>query len=96
VEKYLPEFKGQMVAGPDGTETRQAPRHPITVREIMSHTSGIVLASEKTLERAVCAGDRRLDLHSFRAGLCEKVWPMTGQQHGVILTTPHVRDIPIR
>ena len=51
VEKYLPEFKGQMVAGPEGTDTPHPPKHPITVREIMSHTSGLVLASEKTLRR---------------------------------------------
>jgi len=51
VEKYLPEFKGQMVAASDGTESTHPPKHPITVREIMSHTSGLVLASEKTLKR---------------------------------------------
>ena len=49
VEKYLPEFTGQQVEQ-DGIEMHP-PRHPITVREIMSHTSGLVLASEKTLKR---------------------------------------------
>ncbi|MEO6787930.1 MAG: serine hydrolase domain-containing protein [Chthoniobacteraceae bacterium] len=49
VEKYLPEFKGQQVEE-TGIEMHP-PRHPITVREIMSHTSGLVLASEKTLKR---------------------------------------------
>jgi CubicO group peptidase (beta-lactamase class C family) len=49
VEKFLPEFKGQMVEA-EGIEMHP-PRHPITVREIMSHTSGLVLASEKTLKR---------------------------------------------
>jgi CubicO group peptidase (beta-lactamase class C family) len=39
VEKYLPEFKGQMVAE-DGIEMHP-PRHPITVREVMDHTSGV-------------------------------------------------------
>lgn len=39
VEKYLPEFKGQMVAE-DGIEMHP-PKHPITVREIMAHTSGV-------------------------------------------------------
>lgn len=48
VEKYLPEFKGQMVK--QGDQPPHRPRHPITVREIMSHTSGLVLASEKTLK----------------------------------------------
>lgn len=48
VEKYLPEFKGQMVLEGDQLHS---PAHPITVREIMSHTSGLVLASDKTLKR---------------------------------------------
>ena len=40
VEKYLPEFKGQQVAaGPDGK--LKTPVHPITVRNILSHTSGL-------------------------------------------------------
>jgi CubicO group peptidase (beta-lactamase class C family) len=43
VEKYLPEFKGQLVA--DGSGPPHSPAHPITVREIMSHTSGLVPAS---------------------------------------------------
>jgi len=42
VETYLPEFKGQMVE--QGDQPPHPPRHPITVREIMSHTSGLVLA----------------------------------------------------
>ena len=49
VEKFLPEFKGQQVKEADGT--LHPPRHPITVREIMSHTSGLVLANEKDLKR---------------------------------------------
>ena len=49
VEKYLPEFKGQTVQ--QGDQPAHPPRHPITVREIMSHTSGLVLANEKTLKR---------------------------------------------
>ncbi len=51
VEKYLPEFKGQTVAGTAGSDTSHPPKHPITVREIMSHTSGLVLASDKTLKQ---------------------------------------------
>jgi len=44
VEKYLPEFKGQQVAaGPDGK--LKAPAHPITVRNILSHTSGLPFKS---------------------------------------------------
>lgn len=43
VEKYLPEFKGQMVnlsTDPKKPEL-VAPRHPILVREVLSHTSGL-------------------------------------------------------
>lgn len=49
VENYLPEFKGQQVAASDGS--LHSPRHPITVREIMCHTSGLILASDKSLKR---------------------------------------------
>ena len=49
VEKYLPEFKGQMVAG-DKDQPLHPPKHPITVREIMDHTSGLVRANEPTLK----------------------------------------------
>jgi CubicO group peptidase (beta-lactamase class C family) len=43
VEKYLPEFKGQMVNISTDPKTTElvAPRHPITVREVLSHTSGL-------------------------------------------------------
>lgn len=57
VEKYLPEFTGQMVAAPDGAESAHPPMHPITVREIMCHTSGLVLASEKTLKQTHVLAD---------------------------------------
>jgi CubicO group peptidase (beta-lactamase class C family) len=43
VEKYLPEFKGQMVVDEnDKTHTPQPARHPITIKEIFSHTSGMI------------------------------------------------------
>jgi CubicO group peptidase (beta-lactamase class C family) len=41
VEKYLPEFAGQLVAA--GDEPARRPAHPITIREIMNHTSGLGL-----------------------------------------------------
>lgn len=44
VEKYLPEFKGQMVV--ENGQAPHPPKHPITVREIMSHTSGLISASD--------------------------------------------------
>ncbi len=47
VEKYLPEFKGQMVvAEKDGGHVLlKKPRHPITVRNVLSHTSGLPFKS---------------------------------------------------
>jgi CubicO group peptidase (beta-lactamase class C family) len=43
VEKYLPEFRGQMVAveRDDNHMLLRKPAHPITVREVLSHTSGL-------------------------------------------------------
>ena len=42
VEKYLPEFRGQMVAEiKDGVKTLRKPARPITVRDCMTHTSGL-------------------------------------------------------
>jgi len=43
VEKYLPEFKGQMVLveKDENHVLLKRPSHPILVREILSHTSGI-------------------------------------------------------
>jgi enterochelin esterase family protein len=40
VEKYLPEFKGQLVKDPKGGPP-VAPGHPPLVRELLSHTSGL-------------------------------------------------------
>ena len=47
VEKYLPEFKGQMfVAEKDGEhKLLKQPAHPITVRNVLSHTSGLPFKS---------------------------------------------------
>lgn len=47
VEKYLPEFRGQwLIAEQDGTHQRLThPAHPITIREILSHTAGLPFAS---------------------------------------------------
>ncbi len=43
VEKYLPEFKGQMYIAEQTGEHQllKKPRHPILIREILSHTSGL-------------------------------------------------------
>ena len=43
VEQYLPEFRGQQVVsnvGPDSGRLRM-PDHPITIRDLMTHTAGI-------------------------------------------------------
>src|SRR5260370_208170 len=45
-EKYRPEFKGQLVVEANDTEHPPLPRHPITVTEILSHTSGVVPAGD--------------------------------------------------
>ena len=55
VEKFLPEFKGQMVQ--EGDQPARPPRHPITVREIMNHTSGLVLANDKALKHPLSLKD---------------------------------------
>jgi CubicO group peptidase (beta-lactamase class C family) len=48
VEKYLPEFKGQwLVVEQDGEHMLlRKPKHPITVKNILSHTSGLPFASK--------------------------------------------------
>lgn len=46
VEKHLPEFRGQMVIAAthaDGSRTVRKPARPITVRDLMTHTSGMML-----------------------------------------------------
>ena len=47
VEKYLPEFKGQMVVAEKDDEhvLLKKPKHPITVRNVLSHTSGLAFKS---------------------------------------------------
>ena len=48
VEKYLPEFKGQMfIAEHDDNHTLlRKPKHPILVRNILSHTSGLTFKNQ--------------------------------------------------
>jgi CubicO group peptidase (beta-lactamase class C family) len=46
VEKHLPEFRGQMVIAaiyPDGSRLVKKPSRLITVRDLMTHTSGMML-----------------------------------------------------
>ncbi len=46
VEKYLPEFKGHLVAPQKGETEPAKPRHAILVRELLSHTSGLPFKSD--------------------------------------------------
>ena len=55
VEKYLPEFRGQMVVAEkdDDHVLLRRPQHPITVKNVLSHTSGLGFKSaieEPTLD----------------------------------------------
>ncbi len=47
VEKYLPEFKGQWVKSEQDAEHEllKRPTHPITVKNVLSHTSGLPFSS---------------------------------------------------
>jgi CubicO group peptidase (beta-lactamase class C family) len=62
VEKYLPEFKGQwlIVEQDKDHQLFRKPKHPIKIREILSHTSGLPFKS--ALEQPT------LDLLSLRVG----------------------------
>jgi len=45
VEKHLPEYRGQMVVAerhPDGSRRVKKPTRPITVRDLLTHTSGLI------------------------------------------------------
>jgi CubicO group peptidase (beta-lactamase class C family) len=57
VEKYLPEFKGQRVAEEGDKDHPHPPKHPITVKEILSHTSGLIKASDPKATRAYVLKD---------------------------------------
>lgn len=55
VEKYLPEFRGQMVVDEQSDDhlLLRKPSHPITIREVLSHMSGLPFKSaieEPTLD----------------------------------------------
>jgi CubicO group peptidase (beta-lactamase class C family) len=68
VEKYLPEFKGQMVVAEKDDEhvLLKKPVHPITIREVLSHVSG--LPFKTTLEEPTLdALPLRLAVRSYAA-----------------------------
>jgi len=55
VEKYLPEFKGQLVAEEGSKKPPHPPQHPITIKEVMSHTAA--LYGEPRPQRFTLEGD---------------------------------------
>ena len=50
VEKFLPEFKGQKVLEDSDPANSKAADYPITVREVMDHTSGVVQGSQRGIK----------------------------------------------
>jgi CubicO group peptidase (beta-lactamase class C family) len=58
VEKYLPDFKGQMLVEEKDKGHPRAPRHPITLKEVLSHTSGVVSAGDPALKACHDLKDR--------------------------------------
>lgn len=61
VEKYLPEFRGQMVVAERDAEhvLLRRPSHPITIRNVLAHTSGLPFRSP--LEQPTLDGLRLRD-----------------------------------
>ncbi len=66
VEKYLPEYKGVMVKGRKG-DLNEKPAHLLMVREVMSHTGGVVPRSPK---------EPQIDILSLQDNV--KVYPTVG------------------
>lgn len=62
VEKYLPEFKGQMLAVEKDQDhvLLKKPARPITVREILSHTSGLPFMSR---------AEHKIDTYPLQVGV---------------------------
>ena len=66
VEKYLPEYKDVMVTGKKG-DLHEKPAHLVMVREVMSHTGGVVPRSPK---------EPQIDILSLQDNV--KVYPTVG------------------
>ena len=62
IEKYLPEFRGQMVIAEkdDNHQLLRKPSHPITVRETLSHMSGMPFKSAIPIASRVASETGRL------------------------------------
>jgi CubicO group peptidase (beta-lactamase class C family) len=62
VEKYLPEFKGQMVVDElDPKHVAQPADHPITIKEILSHTSGLTRPDSLTKAQIAALDNNSLE-----------------------------------
>ena len=75
VEKYLPEFRGQMLlAGhnPDGSIVLKKPSRPIVIRDLMTHTSGLPGAPPAGMKEL----DQKLDRTLAEAVLAYSQMPL--------------------
>jgi CubicO group peptidase (beta-lactamase class C family) len=70
VEKYIPEFKGIRVMTPGGKDGEKS-KHPLTVREVLSHTSGLDFryTEEEPNDRCIAAQGRGVELHEGAASV---------------------------
>jgi CubicO group peptidase (beta-lactamase class C family) len=87
VEKYLPEFRGQMVVAEKDNDhlLLRKPAHPITLREVLSHTSGLPFKSavEEPTRRAAA-----------RRGRSHAMTPATEPGTPIILQRRHQHGCP--
>jgi CubicO group peptidase (beta-lactamase class C family) len=51
VEKYLPEFKEQQVADATDKTRRHPPQHPVLIKELLTHTSGLIGPNDAPIKR---------------------------------------------
>lgn len=51
VEKYLPAFKGQQVADAKEKTQTHPPGHPMVIKELLTHTSGIIGPNDPPIQR---------------------------------------------
>lgn len=77
VEKYIPEFKGMRVAkaeGPNGQPITEPANHPVTIRELMTHTGGFTYGrfSQSQVDSLYVQADV-LDPNSTLADLIQKL-----------------------
>jgi CubicO group peptidase (beta-lactamase class C family) len=83
VQDYLPEFKGQLVEEkrPDGSILTHAPEHPMTVWQLMSHTSGFAfLPSSGPLSRLNFTLDATLE-EAVRGFAHERLQAESGRKY---------------